>query len=217
MKKILLLDIENVHKNGEEISQYLQQYSKIYIAYANPQIKFNLDELDALAPFVVEKRLKLLKMPKSGPNSADFGLSFLAGQLSVKEQKKKAIFDVMSNDRSMEYIVDLLTLNGFQARVVKQKKVEVAMTEPALSAVNEPVQNLQPFTLKYCENLLKANFSRPAKVDSLLNSIKASLKLEDQEASIVIESMRRSKIIQIENKKVIYENNLIEKYLKISA
>ncbi|KGT47738.1 MULTISPECIES: PIN domain-containing protein [Acinetobacter] len=89
MKKILLLDIENVHKNGEKISQYLQQYSKIYIAYANPQIKFNLDELNALAPFVVEKRLKLLKMPKSGPNSADFGLFFWRVNCQSKNKRKR--------------------------------------------------------------------------------------------------------------------------------
>ena len=60
-------------------------------------------------------------MPKTGPDAADFGLAFVAGQLSIQMQASEAEFDVMSNDKKFEYIVDLLKVMGFQAQQKKKK------------------------------------------------------------------------------------------------
>ena len=99
MKKILLLDIENVHKTENELLDLLKNYSYVYLVYAKSPISLTLDGIQELASFVVSKRLVLIKMPKSGPDSADFGLAFLAGQLSIQMDKSSTEFDVMSNDK----------------------------------------------------------------------------------------------------------------------
>ena len=36
----------------------------------------------------MEKKLVVIKMPKIGKDAADFGLAFLAGQLSIQMDKK---------------------------------------------------------------------------------------------------------------------------------
>lgn len=123
MKKILLLDIENLHKTEKELLKYLSQYQFIYLVYAKSPVNFSLDGLVKLAPFVMNGKLKILKMPKLGKDAADFGSAFIAGQLSVQMQAKEYCFDVMSNDHSMEYVVDLLKLAKFEAKIIQEKPI----------------------------------------------------------------------------------------------
>jgi hypothetical protein len=52
---------------------------------------------------IQDKRLLIIKMPKIGKDSADFGLTFIAGRLSV-QLGKGSLIDVMSNDTAMSYM-----------------------------------------------------------------------------------------------------------------
>lgn len=66
-------------------------------------------------------------MAKTGKDSADFGLSFLAGQLS--KEKKKREFHIMSNDPSMEYIVDLLQKSNHEAILLSKNLLNLQLKE----------------------------------------------------------------------------------------
>ena len=120
MKKVLLLDIENLHKSEKELLKYLSEYQFVYLVYAKSPINLSLDGLQMLSDFVSKKKLVLIKMPKIGPDAADFGLAFLAGQLSIQMDKSNVEFDVMSNDKKIEYIVDLLTVMGLKSQQLKR-------------------------------------------------------------------------------------------------
>lgn len=76
MKKILLLDIENSHKTENELFQLLTSYAFVYLVYAKSPMTLSLDGLQNLADFISKKKLVLIKMPKTGPDAADFGLAF---------------------------------------------------------------------------------------------------------------------------------------------
>ena len=69
----------------------------------------------------VQGKLKVLKMPKIGKDAADFGLCFIAGQLSTQYKSSEVCFEIMSNDFSMEYVADLLKIAKFQAKVISAK------------------------------------------------------------------------------------------------
>lgn len=66
MKKVLLLDIENLHQTEKQLFQYLKQYQQVYLVYAKSPVNFSLDALVLLSPYVVNGKLKVLKMPKIG-------------------------------------------------------------------------------------------------------------------------------------------------------
>ncbi|WP_052026303.1 hypothetical protein [Acinetobacter variabilis] len=89
MKKILLLDIENLPKTETELLQYLAQYQYVYLVYAKTPMGFSLDGVVRLAPAISAGKLKVLKMPKIGKDAADFGLCFIAGQLSTQYKALK--------------------------------------------------------------------------------------------------------------------------------
>lgn len=211
MKKILLLDIENLPKTEKDLLKYLSQYQYVYLVYAKSPINFSLDGVVKLAPFIMNGRLKVLKMPKVGKDAADFGLTFIAGQLSTQFKPKEISFDVMSNDRSMEYVADLLKIAQFEAKILHEKPLlpltlikEIKEEQDIISLVN-----------KYCENLKRNNFSKPAKVDTLVNSLKVNLKIEEEIAKVVIEELKKYKIIKIDQLKVEYINVSLDRYLKM--
>ena len=64
MKKVLLLDIENLHKSEKELLKYLSEYQFVYLVYAKSPINLSLDGLQMLSDFVSKKKLVLIKMPK---------------------------------------------------------------------------------------------------------------------------------------------------------
>ncbi|WP_257223141.1 MULTISPECIES: PIN domain-containing protein, partial [unclassified Acinetobacter] len=209
MKKILLLDIENLHKTENELLTYLKQYSSIYLVYAKSPISFSLDGLVKLSPFIMNGKLKVLKMPKIGKDAADFGLTFIAGQLSTQVSAKEFSFDVMSNDHSMGYVVDLLKIAKFEAKIIHEKPLV------SVHVINEvkAEQNVGELIFQYCEYLTK-NAARPAKLESLLNSLKAILKVSDDVAKVLVELLKKHKIIRLDNSKIFYQDPSLQKFLK---
>lgn len=189
MKKILLLDIENLHKTEKELIQYLKQYQYVYLVYAKSPVNFSLDALVMLSPHIVNGKLKILKMPKIGKNAADFGLAFIAGQLSTQLKAKEYSFDVMSNDHSMEYVVDLLKIAQFEAKIIQDKpealsgaKTVNSNTTPIMQKSTPQVKGKdQVLITQYCKYLAKINQNKPAKRATLLNSLKSVLKIDKAE------------------------------------
>ncbi len=198
MKKILLLDIENVHKTENELLDLLKNYSYVYLVYAKSPISLTLDGIQELASFVVSKRLVLIKMPKSGPDSADFGLAFLAGQLSIQMDKSSTEFDVMSNDKKFIYVVDLLKIMGFNATQIKK---EVVPLKEKLEISNLKNKNNKDLFL-VVELLLK---NQPKQFNSLNNALKSWTKGKNIDVKKTIELLKSLKLINIINQSVTYD------------
>ena len=211
MKKILLLDIENVHKSENELLKYLSHYHFIYLVYAKSPVNFSLDGLVKISPYIVNGKLKVLKMPKIGKDAADFGLTFIAGQLSTQVKAKEYSFEVMSNDHSMEYVVDLLKIAQFEAKIINEKPL---VSKQIAKDIKLEI-DVKLLVLNYCQNLAKETFSRPAKLDSLINSVKANLKIENDVAKVVIDELKVVKAIRVNENKISYNNPSIIKAIKI--
>ena len=75
-------------------------------------------------------------MPKTGANSADFGLTFIAGRLSA-QLGKGSLIDVMSNDTAMSYAVELLDQVGIQSTLLKQLNEPVKVVLEQKNVQNE--------------------------------------------------------------------------------
>ena len=213
MKKILLLDIENSHKTENELFQLLTSYAFVYLVYAKSPMTLSLDGLKNLADFISKKKLVLIKMPKTGPDAADFGLAFLAGQLSIQMGKIDTEFDVMSNDKKFEYIVDLLKIMGFKAQQVKRKNV--SNNENKLDVINSDLQKPEYKHLLTALQLLLKN--QPKQFNSLNNALKSWMKNSDVNINKIIELLKKHQFIQIENQNISYELARMKQVLSVQA
>ena len=209
MKKILLVDIENIQKTEKELLKYLSQYQYVYLVYAKSPVSFSLDGLVQLSPFVMNGKLKVLKMPKVGKDAADFGLAFIAGQLSTQVSAKEYLFEVMSNDHSMEYVIELLKIAKFDAKVIHEKPL---VSPHVINEVKAEI-NVDQLVYQYCEYLNKQS-SRPAKLETLLNSLKAILKVNDEVSKVLVEFLKKHKILRLDNNKPVFQDPSLHKYLR---
>ena len=141
----------------------------------------------------VQGKLKVLKMPKIGKDAADFGLCFIAGQLSTQYKSSEVCFEIMSNDFSMEYVADLLKIAKFQAKVISAKP----LVNPNIAQQIKAEIDIQKLIFQYCSNLVRSNFSKPAKVETLINSLKANLKVEEKYAQLLVDELIRIKLLKI--------------------
>ena len=173
----------------------------------------SLDGLQNLADFISKKKLVLIKMPKTGPDAADFGLAFLAGQLSIQMDKIDTEFDVMSNDKKFEYIVDLFKIMGFKAQQVKRKNV--SNNENKLDVINSDLQKPEYKHLLTALQLLLKN--QPKQFNSLNNALKSWMKNSDVNINKIIELLKKHQFIQIENQNISYELARMKQVLSVQA
>lgn len=235
MKKILLLDIENIGQKESDFTQYLNEYHRIYVVYAKACTKISLEGFVYLAPHLVSGKLKILKMSKIGKNAADIGLAFIAGKLSKK--KKKYEFHIMSNDHSMEYVVELLNLERNKASLIRTKSPdpiaqviqnEATQVEPVekkdviVSAVEKESIDLLP-TKKvvssqnevfdtFCLRIVTRKINKPSKELGLINTLKSMSKNSDHSGQ-VLRMLKSKNMVQINNKKVIYNDREMKKHV----
>ena len=146
-------------------------------------------------------KLKIFKMPNSGKNAADFGISFYAGVLTQQLQQEVK-FVIVSNDKDLDHVVNLLKSQGRSAERIGTKKEEKQVNDEVLSTLS-PIKT-------YCKHLITYSKNRPAKKDTLLNSIKNKFKGAPVTAAEVMQLLMEHNAIQIVEKKVSYNNKKIE-------
>ncbi|MEB3753053.1 PIN domain-containing protein [Acinetobacter sp. MD2(2019)] len=217
MQKILLLDIENQPKKIRELNHLLKQYDQVILVYANDNLHIALDDLITLSHAIQEKRLLVIKMPKAGANSADFGLTFIAGRLSAQLEHGSSI-DVMSNDAALSYAVDLLGQMGICSQQLKQlvepiKALNVTATETkqvqvALPIVAQPKSDA--LLMKIIQFLLK---NQPKKLKSLLKSIMSWGNLDSKQAEEMIEQLQKHKLLFCKSNKLEYQLKAMKKFV----
>lgn len=116
-KTILLVDIENSPKVGKQIAlEHLSQKDcvKIVIVFASNSVNFTLTEISSMTKHLNSGRLVIHRMTKAGKNSADFGLSFFAGEMAGKFKPNEVIFKVVSNDSDLDYLTSILSGRGYK-------------------------------------------------------------------------------------------------------
>lgn len=209
MKKILLLDIENVHKTENELVQLLTSYTYVYLVYAKSPLSLSLDGLQNLAIFISTKKLVLIKMPKVGPDAADFGLAFVAGQLSIQMEKQNTEFDVISNDKKFEYIIDLLRIMGFKAQQIKRDLNK----SDKLDIANFDGQKVEYKHLLIAIELLVKN--QPKQFNSLNNALKSWMRSSGVDIKQIVELLKKYQFISIKNQSVSYELSKMKEIIKV--
>ncbi|WP_151776793.1 PIN domain-containing protein [Acinetobacter brisouii] len=221
VKKILLLDIENIHHNDQQILTTLQHYHRVYLVYAKSSLKIGLDHLPELAALVNQDRLRLLKMPHGGANAADFGLSFIAGQLAATA-KKRTEFYICSHDQAIGHIVDLLKMAGFFAKQIgesypPQPETQIQVIEQQLTVIAPPevtaISTQHKALLQYCRIVSKMK-NHPVRLESLKNSVKSYLKLNDEPTEQFILLLQKEKIVQVNQNKVSFNQSKMNIWLQ---
>jgi len=219
MQNILLLDIENQPKKVRELNFLLKQYSQVILVYANSHLNIALDDLMELSLAIQDKRLLIIKMPKTGANSADFGLTFIAGRLSAQLDKGSSI-DVMSNDAAMSYAVELLEQVGIQSAQLKQQLTEPKkMVEVAVTTIETKINPLQVTfvddTIHKAVQLLLKN--QPKKSKSLLKSLMSWCSLNQQQAEDMLLDLQKLQMVSIKQNKLEYHQKQMKKFLQVNG
>ena len=178
--RILLIDLENCPDQIYQLQEKLEQFSQVVICYAQTGVKIPLDWLIPLSVTVRSNRLKIFKMTSGGKNAADFGICFFAGVL-MQQSHKETHFVIISNDTDLDHVVNLLKSQGRSAERMGNKKEEKETTKSIKATIEstetkvEAIVSISPIKM-YCMHLVTCSKHRPAKKDTLINSIKSKFK-----------------------------------------
>ncbi len=204
--RVLLIDLENCPSQINQLMDNLEQYSYVFVCYAQSGAKIPLDWVLSLTNTVNNDRLKIVKMPNSGKNAADFGITFWAG-VFMAQLPLETHFDIVSNDADLDHVVCLIKSQQRSAERISNKKDNSQLN----SLTKEPVTQFKYDCLhEYCSHLVK--HSKPAKKSTLLNSIKSKFKtnIEPEE---LIEELVKQGIINLKDDKISYNPQKLNKFV----
>jgi hypothetical protein len=206
--KILLIDLENCPNQIQHLQENLEQFSQVVICYAQSGAKIPLDWLIPLAMMVNANKLKIFKMTNGGKNAADFGISLFAGSL-MHQLEQDTHFVIVSNDQDLDHVVDLLKSQGRSAERVGTHKPEKQAKQDK-QTVKAELTISESLLQTYCQYLIASTKNRPAKRDSLLNSIKSRLKIDLQTGIEVVNLLIVQDALKISDTKVSYNDKKIK-------
>ena len=198
---VLLIDLENCPNQIHQLKKNLEQFSQVVICYAQSGAKIPLDWLIPLSATISANKLKIFKMESSGKNAADFGICFFAGAI-MQQSKKETNFLIISNDTDLDHVVSLLKSQGYSAERMGTKKEE----KPVIAT---PTNSLSPIR-EYCIHLITHSKTRPAKKDTLINSIGKKFKDSPDIAAEVFKLLTTQNAIAISENKVSYNDKKIK-------
>lgn len=200
--RVLLIDLENCPKQVHRLMENLECYSQVVVCYAQSDAKIPLDWIMPLTATVNQNRLKIVKMPNGGKNSADFGITFWAGVL-MAQLPSNSHFDVVSDDTDLDHAVSLLCSQQRSAQRIGVKKTE---NLPGVT----PKQRSEALQ-EYCLHLARHNKSRPVKKETLLNSIGSKFKNCEIDSEELFDALSKQGVIVIKDNKISYNQQKIEK------
>jgi hypothetical protein len=198
-QKVLLIDLENCPNQLNSLPDDLANYTQVVICYAQSASKIPLNWLNPLSTAILADRLKVQKMERTGKNSADFGICFLAGAL-MQQLPKDTHFVIVSNDTDLDHVVHLLKTHGRTSERIGKSHKEKEPTDSATDTQSSA-------SALYCAHLIGHPKNRPAKASTLLNSIKNKA---PSTADLVYKDLIAKGAIQIVNTKVIYDDKKIK-------
>lgn len=199
--KVLLIDLENCPSQINELQKNLNEYSLVVICYAHSNTKIPLDWLVPLNNTINAERLKIFKMTTNGKNAADFGISFYAGML-MQQMPSNSNFVIMSDDADLDHVVNLLRNQSRIAERIGMKKEEHKPTQLAVATDATSIKI-------YCTHLVTYKNNRPAKKETLLNSIKNKFKDTPNIPTILLPLLIKQGAVTFKENKVIYNDKKI--------
>jgi len=204
--RVLLIDLENCPSQINQLMNNLELYSHVVVCYAQSGVKIPIDWIVPLTATVNDNRFKLVKMPKGGKNAADFGISFWAG-VFMAQLPLQTHFDIVSNDNDLDHVVSLLQSQQRSAERIGFKKDN---PEVLLGTTNEPATlSKEICLLEYCSHLVK--HSKPAKKETLLNSIKSKFKAKIDPEELFEELIGQG-VINVKDDKITYNQQELTKF-----
>jgi len=209
--RVLLIDLENCPGQIVQLQENLEQFSQVVICYAQTGAKIPLDWLIPLSVMVSSNRLRIFKMTSGGKNAADFGICFFAGAL-MQQLHKEAHFVIISNDTDLDHVVNLLKGQGRSAERIGNKKEEKETTNATKNTVETTVSST-PIKI-YCMHLVTYSKNRPARKDTLLNSIKNKFKDSPEAAVEVFKLLTTRGAVTVSDNKVSYNDKKIKELAK---
>ena len=199
--KVLIIDLENCPNQLHQLPSDLANYTRVVICYAQSTSKVPLNWLIPLSTAISANKLKIQKMERGGKNSADFGILFLCGAL-MHELPQDTHFAIVSNDSDLDHAVNLLKSHNRSSERIGSVSAE--------EKVVKPISNGSSTSLAiYCAHLITYSKNRPAKVDTLRNSIKNKFKDNPAEADKIYKALLSNGVIKITNNKVTYSDKKI--------
>jgi PIN domain len=206
--KVLLIDLENCPEQIHQLQENLENFSQVVICYAQTGAKIPLDWLIPLSATVSSNKLRIFKMANVGKNAADFGICFFAGAL-MQQLHQETDFVIVSNDTDLDHVVNLLRSQGRSAKRMGTKKEE---KETAAKTSKTIVEDAAPdSSIKiYCMHLVTYSKNRPAKKDTLLNSIKNKFKEFPGSEAEVLKLLTAQGAVTVLENKVSYNDKKIK-------
>lgn len=211
--RVLLIDLENCPGQIDQLQENLEQFSQVVICYAQTGAKIPLDWLIPLSVAVSSNKLRIFKMTSGGKNAADFGICFFAGVL-MQQLHKETHFVIISNDTDLDHVVNLLKGQGCSAERIGNKKEEKETTTKATKTTVETTVSSSLIKI-YCMHLVTYSKNRPARKDTLLNSIKNKFK-DSPEAAVEVFRLLTTQgaVTVLDNNKVSYNDKKIKELAK---
>lgn len=211
--RVLLIDLENCPSEINQLMTHLEKYSMVVVCYAQSGAKIPIDWLMPLTGIVNNKRLKWVKMPTTGKNAADFGITFWAGVLMAK-LPPNTHFDIVSNDTDLDHVVGLLIDQKRTAERVGTKK-EVLPVSSVIkpTAINIPSVKTQNHHLyESCLYLISMTNNKPTKKETLSNSLKSKFKSNNIDENQLIEMLVKNGVITINTNKIVYNQQKLNQF-----
>lgn len=199
--KVLIIDLENCPNQLHQLPSDLANYSRVVICYAQSTSKVPLNWLIPLSTAIAANKLKIQKMKRGGKNAADFGILFLCGAL-MYELPQDTHFAIVSNDSDLDHAVHLLKSHGRSSERIGNASTDADPIKPVLNSSSTPLAI-------YCTHLITYSKNRPAKVDTLRNSIKNKFKDNPSEIDKVYNSLLSNDAVKVSNNKVTYSDKKI--------
>lgn len=206
--RALLIDLENCPDQIYQLQENLEQFSQVVICYAQTGAKIPLDWLIPLSKTVNSNKLKIFKMAIAGKNSADFGICFFAGAL-MQQLPQETHFVIISNDTDLDHAVNLLKSQGRSAERVGTRQEKKETITKATNTTVDTTAVASPVKI-YCNHLVTYSKNRPAKKDTLLNSIKNKFKETPEAAVEVFRLLTIQGAVTVSENKVSYNDKKIK-------
>ena len=129
---------------------------------------------------------------------------------------KETHFVIISNDTDLDHVVNLLKGQGRSAERIGNNKEEKENTTKATKATKTTVKTTvssSPIKI-YCMHLVTYSKNRPARKDTLLNSIKNKFKDSPEAAVEVFRLLTTQSAVTVSDNKVSYNDKKIKELAK---
>lgn len=199
--RVLIIDLENCPNQLHQLPSDLANYSRVVICYAQSASKVPLNWLIPLSTAIAANKLKIQKMDRGGKNSADFGILFLCGAL-MHELPKDTHFSIVSNDSDLDHAVNLLKSHGRSSERIGSVSAEIEPVRPASTGSSTSLAI-------YCAHLVTYSKNRPAKADTLRNSIKNKFKDNPSEVDEIYNLLLSNGAVAVSSNKIAYNDKKI--------